>query len=502
VLILGAGIAGLAAAYELEKAGYHCLILEARDRPGGRNWTARALSTETATDGVTQTCTFDPGLHMNVGPTRIAQHHTTLQYCRELGIPVHLFANQNADAYYYVEGVGPLSGRPIRRRAVEADRRGYLAELLAKAINQGALDQDLTAADADALLEFLRTTGALGAQDRYAGGPERGYQACTSPGAGLQAGVVDPPFGLSDLLKLSTTGALNLGLFLALFEYDWHQAMPMFEPDGGMDRIPTALAHALSGPIRYGAQVTRVENTAEGVRIGYRDQTGSDQQAEAEYCICTIPPHLLARISNNLAAQTNADLRVPIPFSAGKIGLQFRRRFWEEDERIFGGITFTTMDIQQILYPAQGYFEPKGIVIGYYNFLDAADTYAALTPQQREQRALAQGSKIHGAPYRTEFETSFSNAWSKTRFSEGGWITWPDDTRGGPETPYGRLLQPAGRVYFAGDYLSYAIAWQHGAFESARQVVMDLHARVLALSPSAPTSRVTGAPIAAATART
>ena len=70
VLILGAGIAGLTAAYELEKAGYHCQILEARDRPGGRNWTARRGTSETSTDGITQTCQFDPGQYMNVGPTR------------------------------------------------------------------------------------------------------------------------------------------------------------------------------------------------------------------------------------------------------------------------------------------------------------------------------------------------------------------------------------------------------------------------------------------------
>ena len=41
VIILGAGVAGLSAAYELGKAGYACTILEARDRVGGRNWTIR-----------------------------------------------------------------------------------------------------------------------------------------------------------------------------------------------------------------------------------------------------------------------------------------------------------------------------------------------------------------------------------------------------------------------------------------------------------------------------
>jgi monoamine oxidase len=488
VLILGAGIAGLTSAYELEKAGYHCTILEARDRPGGRNWTVRHLTSETSLDGVTQTCQFDDGLHMNVGPTRIAQHHITLDYCRELGIPIHLFNNANIDAYYYLEDAGRLSGQRLRHRAVQADSRGYIAELLAKAINQGALDQDLTPGDANALLEWLSTTGALTPQNRYVSTSARGYHSGAYPGAGLQSGTLDPPFALSDLLALTTTGSFNLALFLSMFEYDWDQAMPMFEPDGGMDRIPQALAQTITGPIHYGAQVTSIENMPSGVQIGFRDRAGADQaeqQASADYCICTLPPHLLTRIPNNFPAQTKADLQVPVPFNAGKIGLQFRRRFWEEDDRIFGGITYTNLDILQILYPSQGYLEQKGVVIGYYTFDGAADALGALTPQQREQRALAQGRKIHGAAYQTEFEASFSNDWRKTRFSEGSWITWPEGARGGPDSPYGRLLQPAGRIYFAGDYLSYAIAWQHGAFESARKVVTDLHARVLSTPPSA-----------------
>src|SRR6266702_4076289 len=194
VLILGAGIAGLTCVYELEKGGYHCQVLEARTRPGGRNWTARRGTSETAPDGSTQTCQFDEGLYMNVGPTRFPQHHTTLDYCRELKVPVHIFTNQNADAYYYVEGAGPLSNQRMRFRAVQADSLGYTAELLAKAVNQGSLDQDLSAPDKEALIEFLRSFGALTPQNRYQGSPERGYRANAAPGAGLQSGTIDTPF--------------------------------------------------------------------------------------------------------------------------------------------------------------------------------------------------------------------------------------------------------------------------------------------------------------------
>jgi monoamine oxidase len=91
-------------------------------------------------------------------------------------------------------------------------------------------------------------------------------------------------------------------------------------------------------------------------------------------------------------------------------------------------------------------------------------------------RAIAQGKKIHGDPYETELAASFSVAWHRVRYSEGGWVSWPSRTSG----QYARLLDPEGNVYFAGDQLSFYIAWQAGAVESARKVVMDLHARVLA----------------------
>ena len=91
-------------------------------------------------------------------------------------------------------------------------------------------------------------------------------------------------------------------------------------------------------------------------------------------------------------------------------------------------------------------------------------------------RAVAQGKKIHGDSYATELDHSFSVAWHRTRYSQGGWVSWPSqDSR-----EYKRLLQPDEHTYFAGDHLSYYIAWQAGAIDSARKVVTEIHDRVLA----------------------
>ena len=100
VVILGAGIAGMVAAYELRKAGFQCTLLEARERPGGRNWTIRKGSAIEFTDGSVQHCDWKEGLYMNAGPARIPSiHRTMLGYCEELGIPLEVEINSSRSSH-------------------------------------------------------------------------------------------------------------------------------------------------------------------------------------------------------------------------------------------------------------------------------------------------------------------------------------------------------------------------------------------------------------------
>ena len=96
VIILGAGIAGLVSAYEMQRAGFDCTVLEARERPGGRNWTLRAGSQLAFNDGTSQDCTFDEGNYFNCGPARLPSvHKTMLGYCTELGVDLEVEVNSS-----------------------------------------------------------------------------------------------------------------------------------------------------------------------------------------------------------------------------------------------------------------------------------------------------------------------------------------------------------------------------------------------------------------------
>ncbi|MBW4597340.1 MAG: NAD(P)/FAD-dependent oxidoreductase [Brasilonema angustatum HA4187-MV1] len=458
VIILGAGLAGMACAYELGKVGYDCIILEARSRAGGRCWTLRGGDQFTDTLGQTQTVQFDSGLYFNPGPARIPQEHVTLDYCREFGVAVEVKENLNRREYYYnTQNAGSLSGKKVRAREAITDIRGYISELLAKAVNQNAINAPLTTQDKEKLVEFLRTYGDLSPDLFYKGSSRRGFT--NYPSAGLQPGTQLDPYDLSALIQL---GFANY----EAEEWDWQQQMTMLQPVGGIDQIAKAFERKVGNRITYQSQVKEIRKTPNGVSIVYTNSSGTNQQIKGDYCICTIPLPVLKGIPSDFSPDLKQaiDNVATLYARAGKGGLQFRRRFWEEDEKIFGGITWTDQDIVQIWYPSEGYLSNKGIMIGYYQFDDTK--VGPLSPSQRLSLALEQGNNIH-PQYRNEFENGVTLYWPTIPYNLGAWAEYTDEAR---QRYYPRLNEPDGNIYLCGEHLSYLQGWMAGALESARLV--------------------------------
>src|SRR5438309_607022 len=186
ILILGAGIAGLVAAYELSRAGYKVKVLEYNHRAGGRAWTLRGGDEYTELGGFKQRCEFDPGLYINPGPWRIPYHHyAMLDYAKRLKVPLEPFNQINVNAYLHSPKA--FGGKPQRIRHVRADFHGHVAELLGKATHQGQLDAAVGKEEKEKLLEALRSWGLLDREFRYAKSEftsgTRGYDV--EPGGGL-----------------------------------------------------------------------------------------------------------------------------------------------------------------------------------------------------------------------------------------------------------------------------------------------------------------------------
>ena len=277
VIILGAGLAGMTAAYELGRAGYKVEILEYNSRPGGRNWTIRGGDVYAELGGAVQRCAFDDGLYLNPGPWRIPyHHHAILDYCRRFGVALEPFIQLNHNAYLHATEA--FGGRPQRIREIKADFEGAIAELLAKATRQGALDEAVSKEDQEILLEALRSHGGLDKDFRYQAGDNaadfRGY--ARDPGGGLAAAPSNgEPIGLHDLL----TSRLWRGLQnFALYDFQ----TTMFQPVGGMGRIGEAFARQIPNVIRYGAKVTAIQQDDHGVAVVFEDLNRGGSVEEGE----------------------------------------------------------------------------------------------------------------------------------------------------------------------------------------------------------------------------
>jgi monoamine oxidase len=465
VIILGAGLAGMTCAYELGKVGYNCVILEARDRSGGRCWSVRGGDQFSEIDGQTQTVGFDRGLYFNPGPARIPYHHVTIDYCRELGVPLEVIVNLSRQQYIYRENSGPLSNQKIHVRESETDMRGYVSELLAKCVSQDLLSAELTADDKQRMLDFLRTYGALDPELKYTGSSRRGYEV--PQGASNAPGVVATPFELTGLLQLGFASD-------SVFEWGYDQQMTMFEPVGGIDQIAKALERRVGRSIRFNSEVKEIRKLDNGARIIYADtNSGAMQELIGDFCICTIPLPVLKSVPSDFAPDMQAAIAGVSYAVTGKSGLQFNRRFWEEDEDIYGGISQTNQTIDQIWYPSTGFLSSKGVLAGYYNFGAQASQFGDLPPNERVSLAVQQGSAIH-PQYPTHFETGMSVYWPKIPYSLGGWATYTTETR---QQFYPRLNAPDGNIYLCGEHLSYLTGWMAGSFESARLVTKQIVSR-------------------------
>jgi monoamine oxidase len=473
VLILGAGLAGMVAAYELRKAGYRVQILEYQNRAGGRNWSLYGGDTYTELGGATQRVEFDKGLYFNAGPWRIPYHHRgILHYAKLLGVAMEPFMEGNYATYLH--SMRAFGGKPQRFRAIKADYEGYLAELLAKALHQDKLDAAVSTEDREMLLESIRSWGALNADFRYQKGASssrrRGYDH--PPGGGLDyPATPSAPVTLADILKSGMWGALSDS---SIFE----DQPTMFQPVGGMGMIGRAFGKVLDGVIRYNCKVTDIRQDASGVTATFVDtlKGGAPQTARGDWCVCTIPASILSQIPLNVSTDMQTAIGDMPYLAACKVGLQMKRRFWEEDDGIYGGISYTDQSINRISYPSTDYFKSgKGVLLGAYMFGPVAIQYAAMSPEQRIARAVEEGANIH-PQYRTEFETGVSVAWHRVPWLLGcSALGWNDDN----DAQYKNLCALDGRIVLAGEHASRITAWQEGAVLSSLNAITRLHERVL-----------------------
>lgn len=473
IVVVGAGVAGLCAALRLVRAGAEVQVLEAAGRAGGRSLTLRHRDrfteagwdepAEVRFEAVGDVAPGDSGLYFNAGPSRIAHHHAgLLAWCRELRVAL--------EPYVFTTGANLLQndawngGRPVQLRRLQHDLRGRLAELLARAADQGALDAALPPEERAAFLAMLAQFGQLRADGRglaYPGGggyPRAGYAA--PPGGPAGSGEHWPALSLRELLD---SNHWRGGLFDEL-EYNWQATL--LQPVGGMDMIvrgflaaPVPGGRTLSELVTTGRPVIRIEADDEAVSV----TTADGRTVAGDHVVATLAPALLAGLEGNVLQPAARQLLAGLGFvPACKVGWQARSRFWEIEDGIYGGISRTGHPITELGYPSAGFHAASGILTGAYVRGQSAALFQRFSRSDRLSIALDGGERLHPGFHDKVFAgNGISVAWARMPFQAGA---WPAGSLLG-QPGLDRLVHP--RLALAGDWISHWPGWQEGAVGSA-----------------------------------
>jgi len=450
VLVLGAGLAGLAVAWELVEAGHEVTILEARSRPGGRVLTLREP--------------FADGLHAEAGGMALnARYRHFHRYRRIFGLEAANWSSgAGLGAVYHLRGERLLVGGtapvawPYR---LNAEERGLGAVGL---IERYVLDLVETFGDPSA--PDWQIEPLLGYDELSFGAFLRSRGASDEAVELIRSGTW---FGQG----IETSSALSI--YLADFALG-HEAGPAQSLEHGNHQLPRAMARALSRRIHYGSPVRSILEKGDGVEVRCGDPGGSgDRRFVADRVICTLPLPVLAGVQ--------VDPVLPAAMRDAFTGLrylevlrmfaQMRRQYWRAEGVM--GPAFTDLPIGQIQqHPLTQPGDPddRAILEGHLRGEQVAPV-AALSESERLESLLAGLEKVHPGA-RDHCEGGATKDWVDDRWS-GGAFSWFGP--GEVVRWLAILARPRGRIHFAGEHTSALRATMEGALASGVRAAREVH---------------------------
>jgi len=449
VIVIGAGLAGLASAYELTQAGHEVIVIEARARSGGRVWTLRD--------------SFPEGLHAEAGATNVFDNHEwTMKYVKELGVALDPMVSTGGGAsIYHIRGKRivikrgspvewPLELKPEEKGLARGALWTKYVEPALKELGDPAAPEwppePLKRYDSISFAEFLRQQGA-------------------SPGA-----VEILRLGLADQLGEGADEVSALDLL--------REAAPRavvkqsFSIRGGSDTLPRAFAARLGDRIHYGMPAVRIEHDARGVRV-ICSQARSQHMLAADHLICAIPFAVLrnVEVSPGFSPQKQQAIAQLGNTSVVRVFMQTRKRFWL-DEGLSGAAT-TDLPIMTAYDKAHYLPGQRGLLEAYVAGARAR-SLAAMAASERINFTVGQMERIL-PNIREHYEGGASVCWDEDEWARGAYAWFKP---GQMESFLPHIARPEGRVHFAGDHTSPWPGWMNGALQSGARAAREVNQAV------------------------
>jgi len=467
VAIIGAGISGLAAALLLAEAGYNVTIFEASLRVGGRIFTVRQP--------------FSNGLYGEAGAMRIPSFYTlTTQYIQKLGLRTNPFLNHDAkgNEFVFVNGV--------------KQRRSEYQETKARGLNYPLLENELGFTAEEMLANALKPIADYVGKDPLEGFTKNKWADVISKFG---------EFSVREYLKVQTfysEGAIEMievlndlesrsdqALIQQIVEINNHGPDVQYtEISGGMDRLPNALFEEISKlkvAIHFDSRLTAIKHDGNGVRLFFESDTKDtafDRTFTADCVIVTVPfpGFRYVAICPPMSHNKRKAIRELHYDSATKILLQFKTRFWEKEDGIYGGSSVTDLPIRFVYYPSHNFDETNGgVLIASYTWGDEARGWDSLSEKNQIRFSLDQIAQLHGEYVKNHFVTGFVQSWAKDRFSYGEAAMFYG---GQLEELQPYIPSAEGKIHFAGEHTSLKHAWIEGALESGIRAALEVARQV------------------------
>ncbi len=484
VLVLGAGLAGLSAAYQLVKAGHHVEVIEARDRPGGRVETLRSP--------------FQQNQTAEAGAMFVPGHHTlTMGYIGMLGLPLLQITEQPTDLVVYLRGGRvPQAGTanatwPSQLGLSGPEQQGgyfglwasYVLPAAQKALGDprsaGWPGPALAQYDDQTFAEFLRSEGAsAGAIEvlslGYFGLFGDGIAAVSSldvlrdiclqlegippqlkPGGSIARDF--PPPVVSEF-RMGNGTLVDPG----------QAETKTYTIQGGNDGLPRALAETpeLQHRISYGQVITRIEDPGSGVRV----TASSGKVWEGDRAVITIPFPVLRTIE--VRAPLTPEKRKAIgelrATSVTRVFVQTSSRPWQSAG--LPGCAATDLPVMYLNDQTNSQPGPAGILESY-SAGPRARAWAAVPETERHREVITQLDRVYPGVAAAVIGTA-SRSWDQDPYARGDYCYFePGEMR--------RLLPvlgaPEGRLHFSGEHTSALPGWMQGAFESGHRAAAEVH---------------------------